>query len=269
MDYLQNLHTHTVFCDGKDTPEQLVERALSLGHTAIGFSGHSYMFYSNYISLEKTLGYRKEVEAVKQKYADRIEVYCGLEFDLFSEVDLTGYDYIIGSEHYLYRDGKYIAFDRSAAEVKQVIDEYFGGDGLSYAKAYYETLSLLPKKAKCDIIGHFDIVAKHAEKANFFDENDKKYQSYALDAMHALRKDIPILEINTGAIARGYRTTPYPAPFLLKEWKAIGGEIIISSDCHDKAFLNYRFNEAVEYAKSCGFNEAAILSAGKFRSVKL
>ena len=59
-----------------------------------------------------------------------------------------------------------------------------------------------------------------------------------------------IFEVNTGAIARGYRTTPYPAPFLLKEWKAIGGEIVISSDCHDKAFLNYRFNEAVEYAKS-------------------
>ena len=32
-----------------------------------------------------------------------------------------------------------------------------------------------------------------------------------------------LLEINTGAIFRGYRTTPYPAPVLLREGREMGG----------------------------------------------
>lgn len=50
--------------------------------------------------------------------------------------------------------------------------------------------------------------------------------------------------MNTGAIARGYRTTPYPAPFILKELKNLGCGIIISSDCHDKLQLNNRGSAA-------------------------
>ena len=40
-----NFHTHTILCDGKDRPEELVLEALRLGCPAIGFSGHSYAPY--------------------------------------------------------------------------------------------------------------------------------------------------------------------------------------------------------------------------------
>ena len=46
MKYLQNLHTHTTYCDGRNTAEEMVQKALSLGFTSIGFSGHSYMSFS-------------------------------------------------------------------------------------------------------------------------------------------------------------------------------------------------------------------------------
>ena len=42
MIYTQNLHTHCTHCDGKDTPEEMIETALSLGFTGLGFSAHSY-----------------------------------------------------------------------------------------------------------------------------------------------------------------------------------------------------------------------------------
>ena len=44
--YDQNLHTHGVLCGGRDTYEDTVKRALELGFSAIGFSGHSCMSYS-------------------------------------------------------------------------------------------------------------------------------------------------------------------------------------------------------------------------------
>ena len=42
----QNLHTHTLFGDGVDTPEQMVRYAIEKNFDSLGFSEHSYMFYS-------------------------------------------------------------------------------------------------------------------------------------------------------------------------------------------------------------------------------
>ena len=56
MNTLQNLHTHTNYCDGIDTPTEMIEAAIAKGFGGIGFSGHSYMFYSpsHSMSLEGT-----------------------------------------------------------------------------------------------------------------------------------------------------------------------------------------------------------------------
>ena len=36
-----NYHTHTVWCDGKDTPESMIKAAIGKGFDVIGFSSHS------------------------------------------------------------------------------------------------------------------------------------------------------------------------------------------------------------------------------------
>ena len=46
MNSLQNLHTHTTYCDGKDTPEEMVLEGLERGFHSIGFSIHSYVPHS-------------------------------------------------------------------------------------------------------------------------------------------------------------------------------------------------------------------------------
>ena len=42
MNVISNFHTHTVYSDGKDTPEDIILEALRLGCSAIGFSDDSY-----------------------------------------------------------------------------------------------------------------------------------------------------------------------------------------------------------------------------------
>ena len=264
--YTQNLHTHGTFCDGKDDYEATVLRAMELGFTSIGFSGHSYMSYSPAysMSVEGTEEYKKVVRALAKKYEGQIDVLCGIEFDMYSEDPLVGYDYIIGSVHYLKLDGKYVGFDRSADEVQSVIKEYFGGDGLKFAKRFYETVCELPKYAKFDIVGHFDQITKNIEKRNLFDTTSKEYRNYALEALHTVAESCNVFEINTGAISRGYRTTPYLEPFLLREIKSIGGGIVISSDCHDNRYLDIHFDESLELARSCGFTEVLTLEKNGF-----
>ena len=43
MKHLQNLHTHSTYCDGNDTLEEMIQTCMAKGFTSLGFSGHSYM----------------------------------------------------------------------------------------------------------------------------------------------------------------------------------------------------------------------------------
>jgi histidinol-phosphatase (PHP family) len=245
---------------------------LEIGFTAIGFSGHSHTDYitsSSSMTVENTRLYKEEIARLKKKYEGRIEIFCGLEFDQYSDDDRQGYEYIIGTNHYLKMNGKYIGFDRSADVVRQVIDEHFAGDGLKFAKEYYRELAELPKYGDFDIVGHFDLISKNCEIANLFDETDERYQKYALDCFYALKEKIPVFEVNTGAMARGYRKTPYPRPFLLKEMAKTGVGIVLGSDCHDSRYLTYGFDEAVALCKACGVKELQIFTKGEFKGVPL
>ena len=271
MKYLQNLHIHSTYCDGSDTLGETVICAIEKGFDSIGFSAHSYMHFSPYPSMtpEKSVLYKQEIKSLKEKYHDKIKIFCGIEFERYSDLDLSGYDYIIGTLHYLKIGDEYVGFDRNAETVKNVIDKYFNGNGLLYAKEYYRQLITLPECGKFDFIGHFDIITKHSEKENFFDTSCKEYQYAAIEAAEALAGKIPYFEVNTGAIARGYRTTPYPEPFLLKEMKRLGYGVLITSDCHDKNYLDCGYDISLELIKQSGFKEINILTDEGFKPVEI
>lgn len=271
MNTLQNLHTHSTYDDGKDTPTEMIEAAIKKGFGGIGFSGHSYMFFSpSYsMSLAGTEEYKKEITALKQQYKDKIDVFLGLEFDAYSQVEFSGYDYMIGSFHYLKIGDEYVGFDRSAEEVSRVIDVYFGGDSMAFVKECYRQYAILPELGNFDILGHFDLLTKNIEKQKFFDTDSEEYLKYALEALDAMRGKIPLFEVNTGAIARGYRTSPYPMKNIVKQMREWGFGAIISSDCHNSAYLDCAFDDARELLAECGFKEKYILTPSGFVSVKL
>lgn len=271
MNILQNLHTHCTYCDGKDTPEELVVTALEKGFSSLGFSSHSHMVFSKYPALtpEKEVLYKREIAQLKEKYRAVLDIYCGLEWEWYSQVNLEGYDYIIGSVHYLKVNGEMVGFDRSQEQVRDVIEKHFGGDGMKYAKKYYETVADLAGSDKIDIIGHFDLITKHAENCTFFDTESKEYQRYVTDALDALIPKYRFFEVNTGAIARGYRTAPYPSAFILKELKRRNCCVLLSSDCHDKKHLDCHFRESTQLLRECGFREQYVLTKEGFAAAVL
>lgn len=272
MKHLQNLHTHSTYDDGKNTLEEMIEIAIRKGFSSIGFSGHSYTHYSlgGSMSVDGTEEYKKEIAALKEKHKGKIDIFCGLEFDIYSEIDMSGYDYMIGSVHYLKMGDKYVAFDRrETALVQDVIDNWFGGDGLSFAKEYYKTVASLPKYGKFDIVGHFDVISKHNERGRFFDEESKEYLSLAIEAMEELSGKIPYFELNTGAIGRNYKSIPYPTETLLCEFKRLGFGAVISSDCHNGEFLDCYYREAEQLLRKCGYNEIYILTKDGFIPVEI
>lgn len=277
MKYLQNLHTHTIYCDGVNAPEELVKEAMRRGFDSIGFSGHSYMKrepreYS--MTAESNLLYRKKVQDLKIRYANALQIFLGMEADFYSEADRTGYDYLIGSVHYVEKAGRLIDFDRTdigrpSDTMKHVIQDIYKGKGMDFVRDYYETLARLPERGKTDIIGHFDLAVKMNGTLGFADEESAEYQYCAIEAAEKLAGKIKLFELNTGAVARGFRKIPYPAPFLLKELHRLGFGVVITSDCHRIENLNFYFKEAAELLKQCGFNERYVLTANGFTAVEL
>ena len=77
----QNLHTHTTYVDGKDIPEELVIEAIARNFGSIGFSEHMYCKYSPLTSrftADKMERYKSEITALKQKYAQQIDIFLGI-----------------------------------------------------------------------------------------------------------------------------------------------------------------------------------------------
>ena len=99
-----NLHTHTDFADGKHTAEQVVLAAIDAGMDVLGFSEHSFHSHPaiyGMASLEVQEAYKQEIYRLKNIYADRIKILCGIEQDSQSGIPADVYDYVIGSENFL------------------------------------------------------------------------------------------------------------------------------------------------------------------------
>lgn len=265
----QNLHTHTTFCDGKDTAREMVEAAIALGMDSLGFSGHSPYpadIPQDWVMQETDVlrRYRQEIIRLRQVYGDRIQLFLGLEQDILSPSPREDYDYLIGSVHALLRDGQLISVDESETVFRQAVAETFGGDPLRFAEAYYAQVAQVHQETGCQIVGHFDLICKFNEKDRLFDTGHPRYQAAALEALNCLRDQDVILEINTGAMSRGYRTAPYPAPPLLRAMRDMGIPICITSDAHSAKDLMYGFSEAAELARACGYRESMYLTDHSF-----
>lgn len=240
----QDLHTHTVYSDGKNTAEEMIVAAIEKGLDTIGISDHSYTSVDETycINKDKIDSYIQEISGLKEKYKDKIKVLCGIEQDYFSDEKATRFDYSIGSVHYLKAGDKYIPVDESAEILKEARDLYFGGDIYALVENYYSSVSDVIRKTDADIIGHFDLITKFQEQAPLFDEDNPRYISAWKKAADELLKTGKIFEINTGAISRGYRTTPYPSPRIQEYILEHGGKFIYSSDSHTTESIGF-FNE--------------------------
>lgn len=217
---------------------------------------------------EAIVEYKKRAAELKKEYEGKLEIFCGAEFDLYSIDPREGYDYVIGSFHYLKEEGKLVGIDRNPREVQEVVDRYFGGNGLEFARHFYEQ-SVELVNIKPDIIGHFDLVTKHAKTLGLFDEDSKEYQSLAIEAVREISKTVRIFELNTGCVSRGYRESPYLAPFIVKELKRLDCQITISSDCHDKDWFDCDWEVAKNRLLDCGYKNIVILTKEGFREEPL
>lgn len=242
---VSDLHVHTIFSDGKNTPEEMVQAAIDLGMTKIGFSDHAHTHFDERycIQINRLEEYRQTIRALRDQYAGRIEILCGIEQDFYSDTPADEYDYVIGSAHYVKKGDVYIPVDEKPEILIDAVEQYYDGDFFGLIEDYFSMISLVQEKTNADVIGHFDLITKFNEGGKLFDERNPRYRSAAYSAADTLLKCGKPFEINTGAISRGYRTQPYPSAEVLEYLRKNGARFILSSDSHAVNTLCFRFDD--------------------------
>ena len=262
----QNLHCHTIYDDGQDSPEMMVFTAIGAGLSGLGISLHCPISGGDGWSCleENEPKFIEEMHRLRDFYGERMHIWCGLEYDLDAERrSVPPYDYIIGSCHNL--GG--LALDYDPEEAMQLIACH-GGD-VRAAQLYYARLSAMADMREISIVGHFDLPTKFNEKAALYDTASPLYRDAAFAAMEKLNAAGKIFEINAGAVASGWRSAPYPSEELLRHLHEIGGRVCISSDAHSAKNLLFGFEMCEELARACGFREVWHFSGGGFEPEKL
>jgi len=264
---LQDLHTHSLYDDGKNTLEEMVLAAQAAGLSAIGLSGHSPLPQLNGWSgiNGRFDAFLAEAFALREAYRGDFHVWAGLEWDVCSPAPPEGLDYVIGSVHRLPACGAQFSVDRSAEALKLMLQTFFAGDVRAMEAAYYAEYDKIAASPRVDIVGHFDLITKFDEPRAIFSE----FPDCAARAMETLVRAGKIFEINTGAITRGYRCTPYPSEPMLRRLHELGGKITVSSDAHSIGGLGRGFAQSLALAVRCGFSELWQLDAGTFVPVPI
>lgn len=265
---LSNLHTHTTFCDGQSTAEEMVQKAIEKGFVSLGFSGHAYTPFELTSCMTDEIGYINEINRLKEMYKSKIEIYLGTEEDAFALVDRSKYEYIIGSLHFLKKNNKILPFDIGNEYMKSCF-EAFDKNVEKMAECYYSTFTDYLIKRRPDIVGHFDLITKYDEVDEPIFLGNKRHDAIAETFLRSIANKDFLFEVNTGAIARGYRSSPYPSANLLHVLKEENAHITLSSDCHNKDYLDCNFDETKHLLRDIGFKEYMVFCDHKFTKVLL
>lgn len=277
-----NFHTHTQFCDGKNTAEEMVLAAIDKGFTHLGFSSHCMHplnpeFYRPFddvwhISTDNIKAYTEEIRRLKGKYADKLQIFLGFEADFFDSQeygtaipDKNTYsvyspDYLIGAVHFVVTDKGFYTVDHHAEVIKEnLIRLYSKADGSIDGKKavcdYFEAEREMLKKGNFDILAHPDLLRKRNGELKIFDEGEIWYKDELKATAKAIAAAGVITEINTGAIARGAMDDTYPSQQFLELLYEAGVPVCINSDAHTTDGLDCAFERAANLAKKTGYTE--------------
>ena len=236
------------------SPGEMAEAAAARGLSRLGFSDHGHTSFDEGCCMpkERVSEYQKTVAALKDAWRGRLEIFCGIEQDFYSDFPAEGFDYIIGCVHYLKLDGEYYCVDDTVEPLREMTERHFGGDPYGMVEEYFRTVARVAERTCCGLIGHFDLIAKLNERYRLFDTAHPRYVSAWKAAAEALLATGIPFEINTGGLSRGWRSVPYPAPEIVRYLAERGARFVLSSDSHRTDTLCFGFAEQTAAAAALG-----------------
>ncbi len=222
---LANYHTHTYRCNhATGTEEEYILRAISCGVQIMGFSDHAPInftdsYYTGWrVPVDKAQEYVDTINALKEKYKDKIEIHVGFEMEYYPEffetmlafVKSVGAEYLILGEHYLGRENDGRRHCAGPGHTEDSITEYVDLviEGMKTGKFLY--------------VAHPDILN--------YNGNDELWEKEMTRLCFAAKElDVP-LEINCLGIRDNRH---YSSERFYKIAGQVGAKMIVGFDAHD------------------------------------
>lgn len=255
---LYDCHLHTAFSgDSETAPEEMMEKALSLGLAGITVTDHldlDYVPEPGLFDLDIP-AYTKRMEALQKEYERKgLTVKIGIEMGLkpglaerHREI-LASYpfDYVIGSIH--------VVSDR---------DPYYPDfyEGITADDAYRSYFSCCLENLRAfsdfDALGHLDYIVRYGMRHYGADKGALQYKDFAaeIDAILTFLIDHEkALEVNTGSFRNGM-SEPNPSYRILLRYYELGGRMItLGADAHEPSTVADHFEEVVRHLSVLGFD---------------
>lgn len=254
------LHTHTLGCDGKNTPAQMVARATELGMSAIGISNHFIVhpriresgFYPHAVRGGYNHIYSSSFDEIMMRFipiynelnqtakSSKIRVLRGLEVDYFPDpiwrkdfeyaISVLKPDYLIGACHFVELDGLlYNVHDMAAADEQMrnvMIKQYWQKVRDASASGLFAWMAHLDLPRKVGIGTGDEWVAEE------------------LKTIECLKQNQTPIEINT--------SLPHPSQRILQMVAQVDLPVLISDDAHRTEQIGRFFDDAEKSCEQAG-----------------
>jgi len=268
-----DLHTHTRYSHGANTPDEMYAAALERGLTVLGFSEHSprpvgfdYLHeYRDHLSRHLP-DYVNEVQALRAAPREGSNGPCrvlfGMEMDwLEGQEEYTrkacrafDFDYLIGSVHFIGRWG----FDDGADPWKHASQE----ECESWYEAYFDAWEAMLRSGLFQIAAHPDLIKIFSVEQFHVWLDQAASQKRIHRCLTALRDSGMGMEISSAGLRKACREI-YPAPPIMRMAAELALPISFASDAHGVDDVGYGFARLASYAKSFGFREHVRFERGR------
>ncbi|MGI6085031.1 MAG: histidinol-phosphatase [Acetivibrionales bacterium] len=270
-------HTHSRFDDGREDLEAYIISALEGNFQVLGFSCHAPVIFKTNWHMQKEYfdEYVALTKQLKEKYKNDIEIYTGLETDYYPGCTdwrrKNGIEYTIGAIHFLINDktGQNMSIDGSRKEFENTLEMGFNNDIHALFRAYFAQIREMLMKMTPNIVAHLDVIRKNNPGNIFFSEDDSVYRDEVLKTLDIISLTNTIVEVNTGGMAKGYTSTPYPSKWILEACRDMDIPVMVNSDCHNPDNIDFYYDEAYAILKSIGIKKQRILYRNEWCDVSL
>lgn len=260
---------------GIDNLEEVVLKAINLGHPSVTFIVHTPRLTGYRYEAERRTDikfirgdaayfrYGRNIAELKEKYGDRINIIHGIELEwlgtglglqwnkskIFQAVDI---DFIIGSIHF---SKEKIAYDGSAEETEQLINKR-GDVRRLWVEYLEEMMEMIDTTYKLiDVVGHIDLPKLYVGFPEAFSDLDNSEEPEAVKMRLLLEKISEYnlsLDVNMAGHVKGCGI--YPQKPILKRARALGIPVTIGTDCHKPEDYGKNYEMALKYIEEAGYN---------------
>jgi len=243
-------HMHTPLCrHAEGEPTELAAHAVKLGMTEIGFSDHSPMPRDDFddwrMRADQLDEYVAKVEQARRDHPSLV-IKLALEVDYLPGYedwirDLAGrhpWDYFIGAVHYV--------SESWALDSPFKISEWKNRDPFEVWTVYFDRLTMAAESGLFDIIAHADLCKKFC----FYPRQDctPMYRKF----LEGAKRGSVAMELNTAGLRKDCKEI-YPSLALVRMAFEMGVPITFASDAHAPGEVGMNFREAIELARSAGY----------------